>query len=136
MACALSAYITGQLIEIYSQFNGTQRVGKLYAKKAIMYDDTFVHIQDSTGMIRVVRTEEPRMSVIFKPTYDTDGCVLSGTVQKIIDNSQVSVSPARYDQIINAAEQFFMDVNRSDCFAFSRWKTCPYPQEPLIPPGK
>ena len=101
-----------------------------------MYDDTFVHIQDSTGIIRVVHTVEPRMSVIFKPTYDTDGCVLTGTVQKIIDNSAGSVSPSRYDEIISAAEDFFLKVNKSDCFAFSRWKTCPYPQEPLIPPGR
>ncbi|MGB0371425.1 MAG: hypothetical protein ACPGN3_08745 [Opitutales bacterium] len=101
-----------------------------------MGEDTFVHIQDSTGTIRVVHLEEPRLSVLIKPTYDTDGCVTAGTIQKVIYHNDFVEKTGSYAQIVSAAESFFNRVNKADCFAFSRWKTCPYPQEHLLPPGR
>lgn len=101
-----------------------------------MGEDTFVHIQDSTGTIRVVHLEEPRLSVLFKPTYDTDGCVTAGTIHKVIYHNSYAEKNDMHSEIVSAAEGFFKKVNETDCFAFSRWKTCPYPQPQMLPPGK
>ena len=101
-----------------------------------MGEENFVHIQDSTGTIRVVHLEEPRLSVLIKPTYDTDGCVSTGTIQKVIYHNDYIEKSDSCSEVVSAAEHFFKRVNESDCFAFSRWKTCPYPQKHLLPPGR
>ena len=101
-----------------------------------MGEDAFVHIQDSTGIIRVVHTQEPRLSVLIKPTYDNDGCVTAGTIQKVMYHNKYATNAKNHADVVSEAKLFFQSVHEADCFAFSRWKTCPYPTEHLLPPGK
>ena len=87
-------------------------------------------------MIRVVHTKEPHLSVLIKPSYDTDGCVIAGIRVDVFYPEQCMRPVEELSEIVSAAECFFQNVHKADCFAFSRWKTYPYPTQEIHLPGR